>query len=293
MKTKYAVIYNPNAGKKQKDRLDTVQRVLTAAGADFIVLETDLNNRPRARTEEAIRAGRTGIIGCGGDGTINEIGSVVYRHPDTVLGIVPTGSGNDIARSQGLPLDAEKAVERILKNVIKETDCGFANDHFFLNIASIGFDAEVVHKKTTLPRWVPPNLGYRLSVLLLMLAYRENRMRIRFNEHEMDRPMLLCAVGVGRYYGGGIEILPNAVVDDGAFEICAIQNLTIPQRFVLLPALGSGKHLGKFDTVRYHAAQKVTIETDRPGFLNIDGELIPGVTKTEFVLVEKGMRIFG
>lgn len=192
MKTKYAVIYNPNAGKKQKDRLDTVQRVLTAAGADFIVLETDLNNRPRARTEEAIRAGRTGIIGCGGDGTINEIGSVVYRHPDTVLGIVPTGSGNDIARSQGLPLDAEKAVKRILKNEIKETDCGFANDHFFLNIASIGFDAEVVHKKTTLPRWVPPNLGYRLSVLLLMLAYREDRMRIRFNEHEMDRPMLLA-----------------------------------------------------------------------------------------------------
>ncbi len=288
---KYAVIWNPQAGQKQKDRLEIVEKGLTDAGADFIVLETDLSNLPAARTREAIARGYHVIVGCGGDGTLNEIGSVVVHYKDAVLGIVPSGSGNDIARSQGLPLDAAAATERILAHKVKEVDCGYANEHFFMNIASIGFDAEVVHRKTTLPPFVPPSLGYRLSVILLMFSYREMHMNIRLNGERIRRPMLLCAVGIGKYYGGGIEILGNAVVDDGYFDVCTIDRVSLLERLTLLPALGSGNHLEKFDTVRSHRVKEVRIETDRPTWLNIDGELIPNTTEATFRILPKGMRI--
>lgn len=293
MRRKYAVIWNPSAGKQQKDRLDIVRNLLTNAGADFIVSETNPGKLPAACAGQALQEGCDALIGCGGDGTLNEIGSVVYKHPHAVLGIVPSGSGNDIARSHQLPLDTRAATERILADQMREVDCGFANEHFFMNIASIGFDAEVVHHKTTLPGFVPPSLGYRLSVLLLMLSYKEMGMRIHLNEEVIERPTLLCAVGIGRYYGGGIEILGNAVVDDGLFDTCMIQKVSIPQRLVLLPALGKGDHLDKFSTVRYDRVEEIHIQTDRPTWLNIDGELIPDVKEARFTLHHKGMRLLG
>lgn len=291
MPPKYGVIFNPNAGKKQRDRIQRLKARLEEAGSSFVILETSRERRASDLTREAIEQGSTVIVGCGGDGTINEIGSVVVQHPQIPLGLIPSGSGNDIARSQGMPLEVDAAIDRILMGKPVATDCGYANSHFFLNIASMGFDAAVVQKKSELPHFIPPHLGYYLSVFLLMFPYKELKMRITIDQEILQEPILLCAIGIGRFYGGGIEILPSAVVDDGLFEICAIQKQTTLERIRLLPTLSSGAHLRKFDSVRSYRAKQVEIETELPTYLNIDGEIIPGVGRAVFTLKEKAIRL--
>ncbi len=291
MASKYGVIFNPNAGKKQQDRLHRLRARLEEAGSPFLIFETKASTGGAEPTKQAIEAGCDVIIGCGGDGTLNEIGSVVAAYPEVPLGILPSGSGNDIARSQGLTLEVDPAIDRILNGMPRFTDCGYANQYFFLNIASVGFDAAVVQKKKELPGFIPPHLGYYLSVFLLMFPYQEHHMRIAIDDQVIQEPILLCAVGIGRFYGGGIEILPSAVTDDGLFEICAIQKQNAIERIRLLPTLASGDHLRKFDAAKSFRSKAVEIEVDIPTYLNVDGEIIKDVGHTKFVLKENALRI--
>lgn len=291
MTVKYGIIFNPNAGKKQQDKLHRLRARLQEAGFPFLIFETKADEGGAKPTKEAIHSGCTAIIGCGGDGTLNEIGSAIVGYPGISLGILPSGSGNDIARSQKLPLDTDTAIDRILSGHPVFTDCGFANEYFFLNIASIGFDAEVVQKKKELSKMIPPHLGYYLSVFLLMFSYREHKMRIVVNETVHTEKILLCAVGIGNFYGGGIEILPDAVTDDGLFEIRFIQQVTNAQRIRLIPALGSREHLQKFDCVKTYKSKSIEIQTEIPTYLNIDGEIIPNVRDTIFQLKQNAIQI--
>lgn len=287
----FVILYNPLAGKRKGHELQRLTARLTEAGRSFTLEEIGREEKATDTAEKAIREGATQLIAAGGDGTISAIGGVVSRHPGVALGILPFGSGNDIARGQGIPLQADGAIDVLLRGNTRRMDVGEVNGIPFLNIASFGFDAAVVEHKTKLPGWIPPHIGYMLSVVLKMFGYREQRMRITTDEDVRTAETLLIAVGIGRYYGGGIEILPHALDDDGLFDVCAIDRVSLGERIRLLPTMQSGAHLSKFDSVHERKAKRVEVELARPSLLNIDGELIPSVGRGVFTLREKALTV--
>lgn len=290
MPYRFALIHNPLAGKKKAEAVTAFQDACEKAGVHCQIYATRDDCLPYALATQAIQDGATAVVAAGGDGTVNQVGKACFE-AQVPLGILPVGSGNDIARSYGFSLDTDASIARILCKKTRQVDVGFAGEHFFLNIASMGFDADVVARKKELPPWVSPSMGYRLSVILMMLTYKEQVFKIMSSAFSTKQRGLLCAVGIGRYYGGGVEILPDAKVDDGIFSVRFIEKLSIRQRFVLLPALQFGNHLQKFPMVHTFEDKTVRIVPDLPMYLNIDGELVPEMQEVTFTLKQQALTI--
>ena len=291
MPYQFALIHNPEAGEKKSAIVKQFMKRCKKEGILCTYYETKEDLLPAACAQKAVREGATALICAGGDGTVNQVGEIASQY-HIPMGILPVGSGNDTARAYSISLDPERALEQIFTYRTKKVDVGYANEHFFLNIASVGFDADVVAKKSTLPGWIPPSMGYRLSVLLLMLTYKEHTFSISSDAFQRKQKGLLCAVGIGRFYGGGVEILPDAVIDDGSFSVRFIEDISILERFQLLPALQFGNHLTRFEKVHTFATKEVALQTNHPVYLNVDGEIIEGVNEVTFTIHPLGIEVF-
>lgn len=191
------------------------------------------------------------------------------------LCIFPVGSGNDFARSVYGNLNFNKILEDYESLKPTSIDIGSANNEYFANIASIGFDAEIVKnsvkfKKIKLLR----KFSYILSIFYTVFSYKGTKLKIVHEDGEINEKVLLLAVANGQYYGGGVRIAPFAEIDDGYFDICYIP-MQHPLRILLcLPSLLNGSHT-KLSFVKYFKAKSIFAQStdEKPFLLNLDGDL--------------------
>jgi len=223
------------------------------------------------------------IYSVGGDGTLNEIiNGISGLHVE--LGIIPCGSGNDTIRSIYSITDPHVLLKNLPLATSTLLDLGKINGRYFINIASIGFDAEVVtlsRKFKRIPLISGP-MAYVMGVLTAVIGLRKRKVRIIIDDApERVNELLLCAFANGKFYGGGMKAVPQADMTDGIMDICEVEN---PGRIRLLkffPAFMKGEHTG-LKEVTMHRCKRAEIIGSRPFPINYDGE----ITKDTRVTVE-------
>jgi len=276
---KSLIIVNPAAGRGRALR---VWRRLEDRCP--FAYEVHFTARPGEATEVARQAAGESfqrVISIGGDGTIHEIANGLAG-TGVALGIIPGGNGNDFARTLGLPRNPEEALRCVAGGQVKAVDLGNVNGRFFVNVAGLGFDCEVLEEVSRRKGSFAGSLVYLYAVFTTLTSYTNADVLLDIDGTTRSRRVLLLAVANGQYYGGGMRVAPHARVDDGAFDICVAGDLTRPEVVVNVPRMYLGTHLSH-PKVEYFRGARVRVESERELMIQCDGELV-GNAPAEFTV---------
>ncbi|MGH6942591.1 MAG: lipid kinase, partial [Geminicoccaceae bacterium] len=241
---------------------------------------------------ETIRAGCREVdlvILAGGDGTMNAAADALAEC-GLPLGILPTGTGNDLARTLGIPTSLAEAAAVIADGQRHAIDLGRVNGKHFFNVASIGLAAELTRHHTVERKrrfWL---FAYVLSVSDAFRATRPFRARLRCDGRERELHVIQISIGNGRHYGGGMTISEDAAIDDGMLDVYCLKPLSLWRLMTLLPSLRSGR-LGRQSGALAMRGRAIEVSTRRPMPINTDGELTTRTPAT-FTVVPGAVSIF-
>jgi diacylglycerol kinase (ATP) len=247
------LVVNPVSGVSTPDnqaRYESIWSTLRASGIWAEVVETRPDEPPGDIAKRAAEEGYSMVIVCGGDGTVGATAKGLVG-TECPLGILPMGTYNNFARSLGVPLDMRRACKVLARGRIRRVDVGVANDdHYFFEAAGVGIDAQLfpLGEEIKSGRW--SRLWQAAK-----LAYQAEPARIRFEldlplaeayhsgsekgvvrpaarpfasngKRELDFSAFLLIIANGRYYGSGFTVAPDAVMDDGLFNIRIFRNFS-------------------------------------------------------------------
>lgn len=280
------LILNPVAGrgrarKKESDALEALER----ARIPFELLETEAPGHATELARTAHREGADLIIAAGGDGTVHEVAQGVWG-TDAVLGVIPLGSGNDFAISHGLPRDVDAAVEVLRDGPVRATDVGRFGDTAYFNTMGIGFNAEVSAQSRRLKRLRGIPL-YLTAVLRSFTSHRSVVMEIETPEFRWERLTYLVTIAIGVCEGGGFHLTPDALTDDGLFDVCLVEHLSIPAALRILPRALKGRHTGH-EKVTMLRVPNIRITAPHDIWVHADGQIYDTGRDTLVCTCEQG-----
>lgn len=269
------LLVNPSAGGGRARKVAPgVQRRLRELGLEVRREDTRDLDHARALALQGARAGETVAV-LSGDGMIGAVADALREVPGAVLGVLPGGRGNDLARVLAISQDPLQACTTIAQGVPRAMDVGEIDGRAYVGIASVGFDSDANRIANQAPSWLG-NLVYVYGALRALIAWRPARFEI-----ELDPPgerITIMAYTVGacnsQTYGGGMRAAPDALLDDGLLDILALESVS-KLAFVtkILPKVFSGEHTRE-PSVRVWRAREVAIAADRPFEMYADGDPI-------------------
>ncbi|HZR11686.1 MAG TPA: diacylglycerol kinase family protein [Acidimicrobiia bacterium] len=287
---RWTAVVNPSAGRGRTRRmLPTLTSELTGTGADVDVRVAADVDETASIAREAFAQDR-GVLVCGGDGTVALVAGIAAECGGLV-GIVPTGAGNDFARTLGIRRRNLTGAVRTLSDGHEITvDLGRVDGRWFCSVANTGFDAEVNRWANEVRRLSGTAL-YLAGVARTLAVYRPRRFRVRVDDGEpRDVDAWLLAVGNGPVYGGGMQIAPDARLDDGVFDVCVIGRISVPGFVVNFPRVFAGTHT-KHPAVSVLRGATVTIESLDGGIdLYASGERV-GPLPARLETVPRALRV--
>ena len=213
------------------------------------------------------------LIAAGGDGTLNEVVHGLMDLSEVarpVLGVVPLGTANDFATGCGIPHDPEQALALCMEGKEVPVDVGKANEHWFLNAASIGFGAEIT---ATTPPELKRVLGpaaYAVMGAILAMNVHHYRGRLTLPDREIAGSGPVAIVGNGRQAGGGVQVTPRACIDDGLLDVLAVRE--IPALALLTAARELQELSPDGEYISYWQTPWAEVCTEEPIPVNLDGE---------------------
>jgi diacylglycerol kinase (ATP) len=228
------------------------------------------------------------VIVAGGDGTMNAAADALVEC-GLPLGILPTGTGNDLARTLGIPTALAEAAAVIAGGRRRAIDLGRANGKHFFNVASLGLSAELIRHHTVERKrrlWL---LAYVLSVRDAYRQTRPFRARIRCDGRERRIRTIQISVGNGRHYGGGMTIAEHAAIDDGWLDVYCLPPSSFWRLLILFPALRRGR-LRRQHAVLVSRGRQIEVTTRRAMPVNTDGEITTR-TPTRFEVVPRALSV--
>lgn len=276
----YGLIINRKAGNGKGERIwKDIANALRNKDLAFIVRFTERPQHGSEIVREMLEKGVTTIIVVGGDGTIHEVArELVYKNVS--LGIIPTGSGNDFARSLGVPMDNVKALERIFTNDAKQVDLLDLGNHYCLTVTGIGFDGQIAKHanesvyKRYFNQFRLGGLAYIASMLATLNTYKPTVIHVTIDgKVRKFYEVWLVAVANGPNYAGGIQICPEALYDDGILNVCIVHGLKKWELLRLLPKAYKGNHQLE-NHVTFLTGEDVYIESNPNVLVQSDGEII-------------------
>ena len=265
------VVFNPRSGKGRGARL--VGPVLEALGASTAHGLTAAAGDEARLTAEALAAGFRRIVAVGGDGTWSNVGNAIIRSGvDAALGLVPAGTGCDLAKSLGIPPRDVAACARIVRGEhSRRIDVGRVEDRYFLNVAGFGFDIAVIEDS-----WTVPYLGGDLLYLFCALRQLHRFAGVPISvavdgEPEARQELLMLVVANARIFGGGFKIAPDADLADGRLDLVTFGNMPLVRRMAILGRLLRGTHGGAPEVAARRGA-RIQLRFDDPPAYETDGE---------------------
>jgi len=227
---------------------------------------------------DAARRGVDVVAAAGGDGTLNEVVNGLDGY-DVPLGIIPVGTANDFARQVGIPADADHAMDVILQRKPRRLDTASLNGRRFLNVSAGGVGAEATAET---PAAVKESLGpvaYAISGMRKLADFRAGCARFVGDGFEYEGEFLMFAVGLTRFTGGGTMVTPMASATDGLLDLCIVEGMSRKEFTKIALRVRRGDHVGR-QGVHYAQLCTVTIESEEPIAVNVDGELSNARTLT-------------
>jgi len=215
------------------------------------------------------------LIAAGGDGTLNEVvHGLMALSADArpVLGIVPLGTANDFATGCGIPRDPQEALALCMEGEGVPIDVGKANEHWFLNAASVGFGAEIT---ATTPPELKRLLGpaaYTVMGAILAMNPHQYHGRLVLPDREITGSGPVAIVGNGRQTGGGMQVAPRACIDDGLLDVLAVRHF--PPMALLTAARELQELSPDGEYISYWQAPWVEVYPEEAIPVNLDGEPI-------------------
>ncbi len=269
-----AVLVSAAAGRGRARALgDTVLRELRAAGLTPRVLPATTGAEAEEQARDAVATGVAAVVAVGGDGTVHAALQAVAA-TGTPLGLVPAGTGNDLALALGVPDDPAAAVGALAADLrageTRALDAGRVGDRWWATVLCSGFDSAVTDRANRL-RWPRGRRRYDLAVLLELARLRPFEMTVRLDDGEVRTlPATMVAVGNTAWYGGGLTICPGADPTDGLFDVTVVGPLTRRELIRARPRLADGSHVHDPAVSVFRAAR---VELACPGVTTwADGE---------------------
>ena len=321
----FVIIANPISGKgKAKDVAEQGYAALTESGQQGQLILTSASGDAKRFAHEAVSIGIRFVVACGGDGTLHEVVNGIAAVPDVTLGVLPCGRGNDFAAAVGIPLKPEAAIATLLSGTPIRVDLGrcyqnsdqlsatnensrqlqdgtvepdpsltdnrqLTTDNYFITIATCGYDTEVSRRAAKGTPLFAGTASYAYAAVETLFYYEPPVVRLEGDFGIHEGPLLLAATGITSRYGGGFQIVPNARIDDGLFDVCIVRPVSSLTVLRLLVTLFWGGHVSH-PAVSMHQTQTLKIETDTPMLLYADGEPMCETPAT-IEIIKHGLRV--
>jgi len=283
--TETIVILNPTAGSPEHIR-SWQERVESLAG-DCPVRVTSHPGEAEELAQRAIDEGFTRIVAAGGDGTVNQVANGLADRK-AALGVLPMGSVNVFAMELGLPLhNLRRCWDIIEETNIRQIDLPIANGRYFVQLAGVGLDAQVV-KETSLAfkRSFGP-LSYLISAAQIA-ARQPPKLFIESEETSVEEGSFVL-VGNGRLYGGPFPFFKHAIIDDGLFDVVVFKRLGYLEIVKYLQDVVFSSDI-KVPEIEYFQTRRLRITSEQNVPLELDGELA-GNCPVDFRIRGKALRV--
>ena len=291
----FLVITNEGAGTADQGSLEAAVAVLS----EYSSVEVVATSNPGELDGVLHRAGTRRIVVAGGDGSLHAVVSALHRRHDlaeSVLGLIPLGTGNDFARCMDIPLDPEEAAALLLDGEVRPVDLLVDElGEIVVNNVHVGAGAQASRRGS---RWKDRlgsvgvgranlgKIGYPIGALLAAFQPPEIRLRVEVDDRvvvDVDDPVLMVALGIGTSVGGGTELTPEADPEDGKVDVMISRAVGPLAKLGYVAHLSRSKHHER-DDVTYLRASRVTVSGDQ-FFCAADGEVSGPERRRSWVVV--------
>ncbi len=279
------IIVNPHSAGGRAQRIyKKIEGRLFDTFGELLIAVTNRPEEVAGHLDSAVKADVSRLITIGGDGTNHVVLNALAERPDlkVAFGSIPLGTGHDWSRSLGVPEDPHEAVDWLaharpvpcdlgkIEYLDRQTG-GKTSQRIFLNIASAGVSGEVDHRVNRARR--RSSLTFLRATIATLLKYRPQRVSILCDDKEFySGSCYLVVVANGQYFGRGMWIAPNALINDGMFDVIVVEGMPRLRILLAFKSVYSGTHLERKDVQHTRAASVLVRSEDRPLKLDFDGE---------------------
>ncbi|MFR8103739.1 MAG: diacylglycerol/lipid kinase family protein [Clostridia bacterium] len=279
MEQKYIFIINPNANRGRNREVKVrIDRVCKKRNLDYEIRFTYRRGSATKIVKE-YQDKEYIIYAVGGDGLISEVVNGIVGTKNK-LGVIPTGSGNDFARTM---LEIIPTTQKI--------DLGKINNRYFLNIACLGMDADSANNVFRMKKvGVPKNWLYTTSVVYTFFHYKAPVIELAINGKRIKDELTMLAICNGRYYGGGYKVAPNATVNDGLLDVYFVgkfNRIKIPKYLI---KMRKGKH-GETGKFKIFKTSQVEVKSNTKIRFTVDGEMLSG-KEFKLTVLDKALTLY-
>jgi len=302
---KIYIIVNPvSANKTTAREWPLCEKALSDAGFEFEAVLTEYPGHASELARKALKLGYKTIMSVGGDGTMNEVVNGFFDNGRLIdensrLVVFSRGTGCDFVRTLGINKNIEGLLAILKRNREKQIDVGRLSlvsaegnmsVKYFLNIADIGIGAETANRVNKHSKRLSGFLSFLLGTLSTVVLYKNKNFEVVIDDNiHLNGIMNSVIVANGKYFGGGMMVAPDAVMDDGVFDVIILGNLSKPDIIKSFPLIYKGKHMNH-PKLKYYRGSKVKVTSGGKGLIEVDGE-IPGRADAVFELMPKAMKI--
>lgn len=284
----YCFIVNPTAGKGRGAKVAANLDNLLMGKIEYTILTTEYAGHGVELTQKAIDEGARYIVSVGGDGTMNEVLNGIGES-NIPLGIIPVGTGNDLARTLGIPLDFEKSLEVLLNGKVISIDLGKERDNYFSIITGIGFPSDVMYHVNTTSSLFKGPLKILAGIYKTMNKLRPLPLTITTDQSTFDCEVMGVFILNCKFTGGGLRIAPEADHQDGLLDMVLMHSMSKWDFLRLVPKTYSGKHV-THPQVEIIRTSSFSVMSNEPLRKLVDGNVI-GSTPLEGKIIPNGLKI--
>jgi diacylglycerol kinase (ATP) len=273
-----ALLTNPTSGKGRGRRTAAIALPrLTEAGFDVREMVGRDGDEALDLARKAVADEVESLVVVGGDGMVH-LAAQALAGTGVNLGIIPSGTGNDVARYVGIPrTDPQLAADVVVGSRVRTIDLGRAGGTYFVTVLASGFDSKV-NERANAMAWPRGQMRYNLATLAELRVFEPLPYLLELDGEQRSLDAMLVAVGNGESFGGGLRITHGACLDDGLLDVVIIKPMSKAKLVRTYPRLFSGRHVG-IPEYEHHRVRSVTVAA--PGIsAYADGERIGALPLT-------------
>jgi len=266
---KTVFIINPIAGsRKQRDIKEKILKLTNHSFPETCFFETGKQGEATIIVKEKVKEGIKRFVAVGGDGTVNEVAQGLVN-TKAAVGIIPTGSGNGLARHLGIPLNLPGAIDFLRNARPLAVDYGILNGTPFFCTAGIGFDALIGHEFSLAGK--RGFFSYLRLILARFISYTPQEYKIRINGSEITKVLFLITFANSSQYGNRASIAPQASIKDGFMDVSMLSPFPFYRAFDIGIQLLT-KTIDSCNYIEIVKCKEVSVERESPGLVHFDGE---------------------